>query len=905
MAKWVFFKLGDGDFEQGFPVTLQIWDDGDLVARYLPTTARPGVEITGKLPPAPDILQHYTCWQSAYRGLGLNPRLEAEAAQVTNVSVTDDCYNAAQKLLNNMNAWLKAESFRSIREKLLEKFMPSDEVRVILQVEDIRLQRLPWHLWDWFELYPKAEIALGASTYERVVQPSPPKTHVKILAILGNSAGIDIQTDRVLLEHLPNAEVSFLVEPQRQELTEKLWEQGWDILFFAGHSSAIPRQSHGNEEEPGRLYINQTDSLTINQLKYALRKCVQRGLKLAIFNSCHGLELARDLADLHIPQVIVMRESVPDRIAQEFLKYFLDAFAYGESFYLAVRGARERLHGLEDQFPCATWLPIICQNPAEVPPTWQELLGRIDSEQQILPNRSSPQTLPLASHVVDHEGDTVNIRQDWGESVDVSVFYGRTEELAILEQWSVKEHCRLVAVLGMGGIGKTALSVKLAEQIQGEFEYLIWRSGIAAISAEGRYRSYAPSVEDITAELILFLSNDQETNLPETLDARVSRLINYLRSSRCLLVLDNAESILHSGDLPEADIAAMPDRAGKYREGYAGYGELLKRVGESTHQSCLVLTSREKLKEIALLEGETLPVRSLQLSGLKQAEGQKIFKAKGSFSGTEEKCKVVIEHYAGNPLALKIVASATQDLLDGNISELIKHLNQGTLVFDDIRDVLDRQFNRLSDLEKEIMYWLAINRELVSFSELQDDVLSLGSKQKLLETLKYLGRRALLEKKSALFTQQPVVMEYMTERLIEQACKEIVTEKFALLMSHALLKTQAKDYVRESHFRFILEPIADRLSNIFRSKQNLKNQINLNLLKIREDFFTSPTYGIGNIINLLCQLKIDLADYDFSDLTVWQAYLQKVNWHRVNLGASHLCKNTGDSNVVCGVQRTD
>ena len=138
MAKWVFFKLGDGDFEQGFPVTLQIWDDG----------SSPSLEITGKLPPAPDIIQHYTRWQSAYRGLGLNPRLEAEAAQVTNVSVTDDCYNAAQKLLNNMNAWLKAESFRSIREKLLEKFMPSDEVRVILQVEDVRLQRLPWHLWD-------------------------------------------------------------------------------------------------------------------------------------------------------------------------------------------------------------------------------------------------------------------------------------------------------------------------------------------------------------------------------------------------------------------------------------------------------------------------------------------------------------------------------------------------------------------------------------------------------------------------------------------------------------------------------------------------------------------------------------------------------------------------------------
>lgn len=262
---------------------------------------------------------------------------------------------------------------------------------------------------------------------------------------------------------------------------------------------------------------------------------------------------------------------------------------------------------------------------------------------------------------------TANIHCDWGEAVDVTAFYGRTEELNTLKQWIVGDRCRLVALLGMGGIGKTALSVKLAEQIQDEFEYLIWRS-----------LHNAPPLQEILVNLIQFLSNQQvtEATLPKDLDSRISRLIEYLRSSRCLLVLDNAETILRDGD-----------RAGYYREGYSGYGELFKRVGEARHTSCLVLTSREKPKEFVLLEGETLPVRSLQLTGLKAAEGREVFRVKGSFTGSESECNILIEHYAGNPLA-KMVAAGIQELLDSNISEFLRFLEQGTLVFDDIYDLL-------------------------------------------------------------------------------------------------------------------------------------------------------------------------------------------------------------------------
>ncbi|MDZ8185748.1 MAG: CHASE2 domain-containing protein [Nostoc sp. ChiSLP02] len=357
MNKLVILKLGAGSFEAGFPITLQIGDEN----------ARANVEITGELPPNSDIPLCYHHWQSIYSQLKFTTRPIGIPKQLKQTHSLEDCQQAADTLRVHLNTWLSSQTFRPIREKWLEKLLPEDYIRVLLQTHDLRLQKLPWHLWDLLERYPKAEIALSAPSYEQVHRNSPPKPQVKVLAILGDSQGIDIQADSQLLKELPYANITFLVEPSSKDLTDQLWEQDWQILFFAGHSTT------DKSDDTGKIYINQTESLTIAQSKYALRKAVERGLHLAIFNSCDGLGLAREFADLHIPEIIVMREPVPDRVAQQFLKYFLEAFARGESLYLAVREARERLQGLESQFPCATWLPVIYQNPAVMPLLWREL----------------------------------------------------------------------------------------------------------------------------------------------------------------------------------------------------------------------------------------------------------------------------------------------------------------------------------------------------------------------------------------------------------------------------------------------------------------------------------------------------------------------------------------------------
>ncbi|WP_089094095.1 CHASE2 domain-containing protein [Nodularia sp. NIES-3585] len=365
MGKLVVLKLGTGSFETGFPVTLQIGDE----------KVRPIVEITGELPPSPDIPLCYHQWQSIYCQLKFSGRPIGIPKQSKQTPSLADCQKAADTLKFHLNSWLSSISFRPIRERWLEKLLPEDHIRVLLQTNDLRLQKLPWHLWDLLERYPKAEIALSAPCYEQVSRNSQPQLQVKVLAIFGNSQGIDIQTDNQLLAELPHANTTFLVEPSSKDLTDQLWQQDWQILFFAGHSAT---NQSGNQ---GKIDINQTECLTISQLKYALRKAVERGLHLAIFNSCDGLGLAREFADLHIPQIIVMREPVPDRVAQEFLKYFLQAFAGGESLYIAVREARERLQGLESEYPCATWLPVIYQNPAAMPLLWRELHVNQNSQQ--------------------------------------------------------------------------------------------------------------------------------------------------------------------------------------------------------------------------------------------------------------------------------------------------------------------------------------------------------------------------------------------------------------------------------------------------------------------------------------------------------------------------------------------
>ena len=377
MNKRVVIKIGPGSLETGYSAAVQIG----------PESAPPQVETQAHLPPAPELRGLYQQWQQSYWNLGSAYRIEITGG-VTNVSDVSDietCRALSRRLRDRIHHWLNGDAFRPIREKLLEQLSPSDTARVLLQTEDPFLQRLPWYELQFFDRYRKAEVGICSLNYQQISHPGSRTSKVRILAVFGDSTGLNTQVDESLLNNLrqldADVDIHFLSQPSREVFNRCLWdEKGWDILFFAGHSSSALEPGRGAcQSGSGEMLLNPTEKLTIPQLKHALKKAIERGLNTAIFNSCDGLGLAADLADLYIPQVLVMREPVPDVVAHAFLQGFLESFAAGNLFYVAVREAREKMQGLEARFPCATWLPVIVQNLAEVPPTWLSLQGQADA----------------------------------------------------------------------------------------------------------------------------------------------------------------------------------------------------------------------------------------------------------------------------------------------------------------------------------------------------------------------------------------------------------------------------------------------------------------------------------------------------------------------------------------------
>ncbi len=462
-------------------------------------------------------------------------------------------------------------------------------------------------------------------------------------------------------------------------------------------------------------------------------------------------------------------------------------------------------------------------------------------------------------------------RQDWGEAPDVSSFYGRTEELSQLEQWIMQGRCKVVALLGMGGIGKTTLAVMLANRIQQQFECLLWQS-----------LKSAPPIETVLSSSIQFLSQRQETLSFQDIQQGISQLLNHLRQKRCLMILDEAEAIFCTSE------GKFRPRHGRYQEGYEGYGELLRRVASDRHQSCIVLTSREKPEEIGAFEGQSLPVRSLSLRGLSAEDAKNIFKDKG-FSGSEMGLRELIDLYGGNPLALKVITTMIQAVFDGNVADFLK---QNTLVLGArLRTLLKQQVNRLSDLEKEVVYWLMIEGEPVSLSRLQANLLLPPTRSQLLEVLASLKRRGLIDKATptliekstqaseTLFTLQPLVMKYAIEEFVEQALDEIDAvletqdiKHFKLLRNHALIKSQSPCNLDSNRIlpyfpTRMLKRLKDGLRSMFRcDDSSIAQELSEILPLLRGKSALTVGYVGRNLRELLKALEIDADTYNWQDI---------------------------------------
>ncbi|MEG3920232.1 NB-ARC domain-containing protein [Microcoleus sp. T3_A4] len=428
-------------------------------------------------------------------------------------------------------------------------------------------------------------------------------------------------------------------------------------------------------------------------------------------------------------------------------------------------------------------------------------------------------------------------QEDWGQAPDVSVFYGRTEELTTLKQWIVSDNCRVVALLGLAGSGKTTLSVQLAKQVQNEFDFVIWRS----------LRS-APAPSDFLGSLIQLFSNQHKPDVPIDLNSKISRLVEYLRKHRCLVILDDFEAVLKPEEL-----------AGHYREGCEGYRDLIVRLCEVNHNSCLVLVSSEEPTELALLAGEK--VRSLK-PAISEEIAREIFQEKG-LSPQEQELKILLSRYGGNLLALKIVATTINEFFEGNVLKLL----EATALFieEHISNLLAQQFDRMSSSEQDIAYWIAIAQSPISLATLREQMLVNSSLSDLLKNLDSMGRRSLIDKISeggeTVFMLQPLIVQYVTDRLVDQIRAEVLEtvktqgiERMRLLKTHQLSINIAKrkgDKGAQSSSILVL--VKNRLQVLFLKTTGSEEPLNI-LKKVASDLENKSILEVGYARENLAQI---------------------------------------------------
>jgi transcriptional regulator with XRE-family HTH domain len=331
----------------------------------------------------------------------------------------------------------------------------------------------------------------------------------------------------------------------------------------------------------------------------------------------------------------------------------------------------------------------------------------------------------------------VMVDQDWADAPDTSGFLGRKVELESLRRVVVQQRAGLVVLAGMGGIGKTRLAARLAREIAPRFRACHWRS----------VRNL-PSFRDWSTSAIGFITQHQGV-APETDRARIEMLVELLRARRCLLVLDNLDVLIQPG---RTDGAFYPE--------YQAYGDFLEAVASRSHESCVVLTTREVPAALAQLG---VPV--VELGGIEVEDARAILRDK-SLDGDDCAWSDLVERFDGNGLVLRVVGDSIRQLFNGDIGEFMQQIPTGTIV-GGIRRLLDSQFDRLSSIEVDIVCFLADAPEALSFSEITAEFVPHTSLSNVLEAIESLRHRSFIKSggPSHGFTLRSVVREYATSEL--------------------------------------------------------------------------------------------------------------------------------------------
>jgi WD40 repeat protein len=482
------------------------------------------------------------------------------------------------------------------------------------------------------------------------------------------------------------------------------------------------------------------------------------------------------------------------------------------------------------------------------------------------------QPVPVASST--SPSATAGVRtQDWGDAPDTFGFVGRTAELQLLSGWLTRDRARLLVLRGMGGIGKTSLAARLAREAAPTFKSTYWRSA-----------RNAPTFPEWSTGAIAFLSSQQRTP-PDSTAARLDALLDLLQAAPNLLVLDNLEVLLEPGR-----------GEGEFRVGYEAYGSLIRLLVQSTHQSCLLVTSREVPEEIAMEESAAAGVRVMELGGIEQDDARLLLRDK-RLDGDQAAWSALVGQYAGNPLALRIVGETIQQVFGGDIERFVEQA-ESIGAFGGVRRLLDGQFERLSATERDLLQVLAIEREPMTFLNLAAQLAPRTPRAAALEGVEALRHRSLLERTeaSATFGLQSVVLEYVTDGLVASGAAEIERGEFELLANRGLIKAQVSDHVRQTQERLIGRPILHQLASSSGGLEQVERRLVDVLGQERSRPLAQHGFGPGNLVNLLRLARGNLRGIDLSQLSIRQAYLQDIEAQDANLAGARLTETIlGDS----------
>jgi DNA-binding SARP family transcriptional activator len=437
---------------------------------------------------------------------------------------------------------------------------------------------------------------------------------------------------------------------------------------------------------------------------------------------------------------------------------------------------------------------------------------------------------------------------DWGDAPHAQNLYGRTKELSTLSAWIVQEHARLVVVVGMAGIGKTSLVVSLVEAVKSGFEYVLWRS-----------LQTAPPLQTALEQCLACFSQEQATEMPQDEENQIALLLSHLRQHRCLLILDSMESLFQPGTY-----------AGTYREGYAGYGTLLSRLGEARHQSCVLLISRELPRNVALLEGKHTAVHVSQLGGLQPEDGIHLLKEKGVIDPDEVQ-QAIVRLYEGNPLLLILVAQHLRDLY-GAVCE--PFADDGVMMTDEMQAIFDQQFEHLSETEQVLLLTIAKEPDTVTLTILQERCADEQEKRAIPTALRSLQWRSFVKMNATGVILSKVLMTYLLERSTQIQRKQItvdtITGPTSIPLAPVFLANQQHDPLPDfSHAatRDIIQKTARELEGIITlnlSRRHLLQQAPPFLLGI-----ASATLGVPDVLAYAPATEETLSFYSIAIPACW------------------------------------